>query len=48
MTVSLNEKVMTNVIELWKCKNVTVNVRESPFSGRLPLWFLPFAKKVAL
>lgn len=31
LVVTLNDKVLTNVIELWKCKNVTVNVRKSRF-----------------
>jgi len=37
LVVTLNDKVMTNVIELWKCENVTVNVGTAVYTVQIDI-----------
>jgi hypothetical protein len=37
LVVTLNEKILTNVIELWKCENVTVNVGTAVYTVQLDI-----------
>lgn len=37
LVVNLNEKIMTNIIELWKCNNVTVNINTAVYTVQIDI-----------